>query len=655
MPAFIANNLDWFISGAIVVLGLFVYGLRDVLRIHLGRIWAISTVCFRDAIRRRVLWITPLAMLGIIAMSQFQKGDELDFIRLSTKICLFTTGLVVVIIALVTAATNLPREIENRVVFTIVTKPVTRLEIVFGKIVGFARVSALMLIVMGLFSLVYLHTQSWWIGRQITAALASPTTEETRRAWLRHYNEQGLLQAQVVSRPRTLQQYGRLPEKGDEGGWIVGGIQDALIRLEFDDKKLLESKAAPGRPGGAGFGLLVKVGYEPLRGTSSDTSSATSQSEKPRVVVQIQGADGSLVMPADQLGKSANIELSDPKGEQTALIPIPPDKAEQLSTLPAISVQLIFPSGDYIYHVRPDSAAILVPDSDTERHFIVPRHTPLLRGTSGRGGQQLTGPSRGVQPVAVYAYRDAPAPHARDGRVPFEMNVNVEKAGSDSDGDVAGTLEVRALDHSTGETSPPTVVYPESRRTVFFDLPEQFVKNGNFDLLVRNKTNGHTISLTPLSVSMISGQEYFGLNLFKAVFVLWLLAILTATVAFWCSTFLSWPIAVVLSTLIVLGHWGISNVDLSSGVGAAVANDFFSSNAPVAKVVNSSVETLSRTLTLLGSVLPDITQFGVTERVERGASLSVADIVAPIEVLLVFGLPLVTLSYVFLRNKEVAP
>ena len=649
LPAFVTDHQSWFVAGLIVLLGLFVYGLADVIRTRPIRVWAIGGVCFRDAIRRRVLWITPLAMLGIILVSQFQKPfDEFDAVRLTVKVCLFTTGLVVVIIALVTASTNLPREIDNRVVFTIVTKPVTRLEIVLGKIVGFARVSAVILVVMGLFTLAYMHTQSWFLGRQIRASLDSPYTEPTRRAWLQHFSEQGLLQAQDVSRPSVLMQFARAPD-GSDGGWVLGGVQDALVHLEYTPKDMT-SAAAPDTPGGAGVAFLLRIGYEPVR---PDT---VKPNERPKVAIQIlDPASNSVLLSSEQLGKDAVVELNDPAGNRPVLVAVTPEKAVQLAGLPAINVQVQCASPDFLYHVRTDAVSLIVPDSEKASHTITSRHEPLLRGSSGRSGQQLVGPTHGVHPVAAFVFSDVPPPAATAGRVPFELNVNVDNAGSDTEREIVGTLEVQALDRKTGQTGPVAVVYPESRRTVFFDLPAEQLKDGSFDLLVRNRSNGHTIGMTTASVSVVTGREPFWWNLFKAIFVLWLLAVLTAAVAFWCSTFLSWPIAVVLSTLIILGHWGISNVDLGSGIGSQVATDFFPSNAPVAAVVSTSVEKLSRTLTLIANVLPDITAFGVTDSLERGTALKWSELAAPAEVLLVFGLPLVTLAYVFLRNKEVAP
>ena len=60
------------------------------------RVWAISSVCFAESIRRRVLWITPLAIIGVVIVAQLQRPiDEQDAIRQTMKFCLFTTGLLV--------------------------------------------------------------------------------------------------------------------------------------------------------------------------------------------------------------------------------------------------------------------------------------------------------------------------------------------------------------------------------------------------------------------------------------------------------------------------------------------------------------------------------------------------------------------------------
>src|SRR6267143_44920 len=87
------HHLGWYAAGAIVLVGLLGLGFTDVRRFSLQRTWAISTVSVREAIRRRVLWITPLAIIGMIAVSQLQHPvDEQDAIRQTIKFCIFASG-----------------------------------------------------------------------------------------------------------------------------------------------------------------------------------------------------------------------------------------------------------------------------------------------------------------------------------------------------------------------------------------------------------------------------------------------------------------------------------------------------------------------------------------------------------------------------------
>lgn len=167
------SNVQIILGVLIVLIGLAV-GFRDVLRFSLMRTWAISSVTFAESIRKRVLWVTLLAMLGVVAVSQFTRpNDPQDAIRQTVKFSFMATGLVVSLVALILASTNLQREIENRVIFTIVTKPTTRLEIIFGKIVGMARVMGLILLIMGIFTWGYASLRSWNLEKGIKASLAA--------------------------------------------------------------------------------------------------------------------------------------------------------------------------------------------------------------------------------------------------------------------------------------------------------------------------------------------------------------------------------------------------------------------------------------------------------------------------------------------------
>jgi len=96
--AWLTDHLIPLVGALVVLVGLLVVGRTDLLRFSWQRVWAISGVCFSESIRRRVLWIIPLAIVGLVAIVQLQQpNDEQDAIRQTTKFCLFAAGLVVVL------------------------------------------------------------------------------------------------------------------------------------------------------------------------------------------------------------------------------------------------------------------------------------------------------------------------------------------------------------------------------------------------------------------------------------------------------------------------------------------------------------------------------------------------------------------------------
>jgi hypothetical protein len=174
---------------------------------------------------------------------------------------------------------------------------------------------------------------------------------------------------------------------------------------------------------------------------------------------------------------------------------------------------------------------------------------------------------------------------------------------------------------------------------------------------LRTLTQGDFLGLGPRSIVLITQTQPFAWNLFKSMLILWLMSILITTVAIFTSTFLSWPIAVVLTLVILLGHWGVEQLGdaIQPGIGAQVVTDFGLKDPAKSRAVQETVEKLSWFLTGISTVLPDISKFAAVEDIERGVSIPWLKMKDALLVTLGFGLPLVLLSYVFLKNKEVAP
>jgi ABC-type transport system involved in multi-copper enzyme maturation permease subunit len=696
LPQFVQDNLGWWAFGLIVVVGLLVLGLKDVLRFSWKRVWAISSVCFSESVRRRVLWIAPVAILGVIVVSQLQKPfDEQDAIRQTTKICLFATGLVVAMTTIILACTNLPREIESRVIYTVVTKPTTRLEIVLGKVVGFARVSFTILLIMGLFTYGYLLTRAWGMQREIAQRLDAGVVPEAIRPTLAHYREAGLLTAKTLTTADQMQIFARMPDESTRRYMWGSSEQDALIPFDIAPQMLVPA-GTNGQPGERGVMVVANVGYERVEAPktapeSKPTTSPTTmpymgpfiippeergknlarKDTTPNVTFAILDEDQySIGLVQTMMGGTGGIPLTDPTGKEPALGYIPPALAAEMARHERVYVQIVGTTPDTQYFLDGAAVELHVPTT-TPGQFtrIAPARDPqdpqratqpMFRGRSGNYGQQLRGAADLARaPIAIYRYRDADIGDvAEDGSVPFELRMGIERsddAAEDTDDPTIMLVEV--INRDTGAKAGPIRLTPESGRPAFFDVPAAGVAGGNFDVLLRNNTQGHFAGLNPASLQLVQSRQHFVMNLSTSLLILWLMSVLVIAVSIFSSTFLSWPIAVVLTLVILLGHWGVQQISdsLGSEMGNQVATDLGFDDAARARVVSSSVNALSTFLKTVAVVLPDISKFPAMEHIERGESTPLSKMIESLVVTFGFGVPLIVLSYVFLKNKEVAP
>src|SRR5439155_16207550 len=124
------------------------------------------------------------------------------------------------------------------------------------------------------------------------------------------------------------------------------------------------------------------------------------------------------------------------------------------------------------------------------------------------------------------------------------------------------------------------------------------------------------------SLALITSRQPFAWNLAKSMTILWMMTILVTAVAIFTSTFLSWPIAVVLTLVILLGHWGVDQLGdaLAPGIGNQVVTDFGLKSPAKAEAVRATVEKLSSVLIFIGTILPDSSKFPAVEDIERGVA-----------------------------------
>jgi len=691
MPQLIRGYGLWIVAGLIVVLGFVFFGREELRRFSITRIWAISSVCFAESIRRKVLWVVPLAIAGVIAVSTLQHAaDPQESLRQIIKFSLFAAGLMVTVTAIILACTNLPREIENRVIFTIVTKPTTRLEIVLGKVVGFIRISGVIVLIMGVFTFAYVGYQNRKLTAQLTERLAQETDESTRET-LKGYLTAGLLSTKSLENTADLQVMEHDPVANGPQ-WLSGnyGYTFAVpFELTAADRSLLDAAATD--PNHYQVLIINTMPLKRNKPTPKDMEYIMSRRlplEKqtmgpalpgqdttpipiPQLTVRILDSDLNIRIPEAQLngGKMATALSGVPLDSTAKYILTTGIGAGDVRTLSAMDkfwIQVVPETSSVSYGVESEPTVIDVIDSTGKENVIHPKRDasdpsgyamPRFISAANRFGMKIVGATGGTGSVAIFRFTNTPVPADLSRNVAFRFRAGVERSGDMDSSKPWSVVTLTVINRATHESSGPIEFHPETNQDFPVPVPGKFVAGGNFDVRIRGMDDGQYIGLNTSSVQLISAEHNFATNLTASLLVLWLLSILVVVIAIFTSTFLSWPIAIVLTLLLLLGHWGVEQLGdtLNPGVGRTVAADWGISDKVQTQMVSRSVDALAQALSTISTVLPDLSKFPVMENITRGVAMPPSQVAGALGVLACYGVPMLVISFIVLKNKEVAP
>lgn len=142
-------------GGAFALLAVLLPVLLNMSRLRLRRIWALTRLSFKEAIRRKVLWGFSAFLLVILFASWFLPHKPEDQVRNYVRVVSWAMSPLLLVTAGMLAAFSIPTDLRSQTMHTIVTKPVERFEIVLGRCLGYILLMTLVLAVMSLLSLVY--------------------------------------------------------------------------------------------------------------------------------------------------------------------------------------------------------------------------------------------------------------------------------------------------------------------------------------------------------------------------------------------------------------------------------------------------------------------------------------------------------------------
>lgn len=119
------------------------------------RVYALARLAFKEAIRRRILFVIGLFAVGLLLAGWYLDPTSDDPARLYISFVLTATNYLILMLALFISCFSLPADIKSRTIYTIVTKPVRATEIVLGRVLGFTAVGTMLLVPMGLLSYLF--------------------------------------------------------------------------------------------------------------------------------------------------------------------------------------------------------------------------------------------------------------------------------------------------------------------------------------------------------------------------------------------------------------------------------------------------------------------------------------------------------------------
>ncbi|MGB3479686.1 MAG: ABC transporter permease [bacterium] len=101
------------------------------------RIWAICENTFKEGLRQRILVILLAFAILIIVISVFLGPFALGEVpKIVRDVGLSAASFFSVLVVIIIGSTLIRKDIEKRTIFTVVTKPVWRSEIIIGKFIG---------------------------------------------------------------------------------------------------------------------------------------------------------------------------------------------------------------------------------------------------------------------------------------------------------------------------------------------------------------------------------------------------------------------------------------------------------------------------------------------------------------------------------------
>ncbi len=161
----------------------------------LSRIWTIATNTVTQLLRMKILaFLVVFAIIVVAAAFAFPTMSPEQQLKLLKDVVFGALQIFSIVIAIAATALLLPRDVEDRTLYTILSKPVPRHEYLIGKLLGVLLLIGGGLLIMDIFFCGVVWLKQWMITANQIAALQSEqnATPENIAAVTDYIGRQGL-------------------------------------------------------------------------------------------------------------------------------------------------------------------------------------------------------------------------------------------------------------------------------------------------------------------------------------------------------------------------------------------------------------------------------------------------------------------------------
>ena len=598
--------------------------LPEVFAMRGRRLYAIANQSVTEATRRMwAPWVVIVLFAVILAFTHWflpasqQRPAELGRIYVGTLTLLCMLLLTVMVTVL--APLSLPQDIQMQTIYTVVSKPVRRLELILGRIIGYMAIVTVLTLIFGGISLLYLSRNIGGTINEIEAQAAQIQGTDPDRA--RVLSEQA---DQLRTRMSA-----RLPVKGSltfvdsRGTPQIKGI-DVGQELEFRSHIEGATEAA----------AIWKFG------------AAIPDPLDPKLLISRQ-------IPVESLLKPGTIEAIE---NQAALLQFSVNVGERRSKNPNLSssdqariVTETTQASNQIQQLRADSQKLKSQFDD------------LIAKSKAATAEKKPDVAEDLQ-------RQAAALHSPP--IPMEMTFTIYRTTKGRVGEpVYAEIEVENPRTNTPKfrTTFPIREYYTNKR----NLPSSYLVGslGDLKVTIRCKSPTQYLGMAESDFYLLADAGNFGTNFFKGLFGIWLQASVLATIGVFAGTFLSWPVALLFTiAFFVAGHAAFAvlrDFFLQTVVGGGPFESLIrllthdnqmsdlagTPGVVVAKTLDAVVMPVMSRMVYL---IPNLSSLDVTNTVAEGFAVTGPLVIQNSLIALAYVVPFSIFGYFILKNREVA-